>query len=127
VGLIKAAVTTGAAISVNARREVLLGYHYALHRQSHQLEKEKSEIRKRQESISAASKAFREERNNAPRTNSGRPHRQSSRVYNLGHAKRRSLSQNLDSSSLSVDEQGNIIPKTPEAVLVAAKAYLSTT
>jgi hypothetical protein len=28
---------------------------------------------------------------------------------------------------LSVDEQGNIIPKTPEAALVAAQAYLLTT
>jgi hypothetical protein len=35
--------------------------------------------------------------------------------------------KNLDSSFLSVDEQGNIIPKTPEAALVAAQAYLYTT
>jgi hypothetical protein len=28
---IKATIKTGAAIPVNARREVLLGYHYALH------------------------------------------------------------------------------------------------
>jgi hypothetical protein len=37
---IKAAVNNGAAILVDARREVLLGYHYDLHRQSQQLEKE---------------------------------------------------------------------------------------
>jgi hypothetical protein len=55
---IKAAVNNGAAIPVNARREVLLGFHYALHRQVQQLMREKSEIRKRRESISAASKAF---------------------------------------------------------------------
>jgi hypothetical protein len=35
--------------------------------------------------------------------------------------------KNLDSSFLSVDEQGNIIQKTPEAALVAAQAYLYTT
>jgi hypothetical protein len=28
--------------------------------------------------------------------------------------------KNLDSSFLSIDEQGNIVPKTPEAALVAA-------
>jgi hypothetical protein len=57
---IKATVNNGAAIPIDARRELLLGYHYALHRQSHQLEKEKkSEIRRRRESVSAASKAFR--------------------------------------------------------------------
>jgi hypothetical protein len=34
---------------------------------------------------------------------------------------------NLNSSFLSVDEQGNIKPKTPEVALVAAQAYLHTT
>jgi hypothetical protein len=31
---IKVAVNNGAAIPINAGKEVLLGYHYALHRQS---------------------------------------------------------------------------------------------
>jgi hypothetical protein len=46
---------------------------------------------------------------------------------NLEYADGRNLSENLDSSFLSVDEQGYIIPKTPEATLVAAQAYLFTT
>jgi hypothetical protein len=37
------------------------------------------------------------------------------------------LSRNLYSSFLSVDEQENIIPKTPEAAVVAAQAFLFTT
>jgi hypothetical protein len=45
---------------------------------------------------------------------------------NLKYADRRNLSRNLDSSFLSVDERGNIRPKTPEAALVAAQAYLFT-
>jgi hypothetical protein len=44
---IRAAVNNGATMPIEARREVLLGYHYALHRQAQQLEKEKSEIRRR--------------------------------------------------------------------------------
>jgi hypothetical protein len=36
---IKAAVENGVAISIDARKEVLLGYHYALYRQSKQLER----------------------------------------------------------------------------------------
>jgi hypothetical protein len=35
--------------------------------------------------------------------------------------------QNLDSSFLSIDERGNIIPKTLETALVVAQAYLLTT
>jgi hypothetical protein len=44
---IRATVNNGVVIPIDARREVLLEYHYALHRQAWQLEKEKSEIRKR--------------------------------------------------------------------------------
>jgi hypothetical protein len=55
---IRAVVHNGATISIDSRREVLLAYHYALHRQAQQLEKEKSKIRRRRESVSAASKDF---------------------------------------------------------------------
>jgi hypothetical protein len=48
-------------------------------------------------------------------------------MENLEYSERQSLSKNLDSSFLSVDEQGNIIPKTLEAALVAAQTYLYTT
>jgi hypothetical protein len=96
--IIKAAVNNGATIPIDARREVLLGYYYALHRQSKQIDREKSEIRKRQESVSASSKAFHEARNNASHTNSARHNRLGSRVDNLEHADRRNLSRNFDSS-----------------------------
>jgi hypothetical protein len=80
---IKATVDNSAAIPVDASKEVLLGYHYALHRQSKQLEKERSEIRRRRESVSAASKAIHEARSNASHTNNGRHNRHGSRVDNL--------------------------------------------
>jgi hypothetical protein len=124
---IKAAVNNGATNPIDARRDVLLGYHYALHQQSKQLEREKSEVRKRHESVSAASKAFHEARSNTSYTNNGMHNRHDSRVDNLEHADMRNLSRNLDSSFLLVDEQGNIMPKTPKAALVAAQAYLYTT
>jgi hypothetical protein len=112
---------------VDASKEVLQGYHYALHWQARQLAKEKSEIRKRRESVSAASKAMHEACNNVSHTNNRRHNRHGSRVENLEHSDRRNLSRNLDSSFLSIDEQGNIMPKTPEASLVAAQTYLYTT
>jgi hypothetical protein len=106
-------------------QNVLLGYHCALRKQSRQLEKERSEIRKRRDSTITASAAFRAEHSNASYTNSKRHHRHRSRVGNLEHSERQNLSRNLDSSFLSVDEQGNIIPKTPKAALVAAQTYLT--
>jgi hypothetical protein len=92
-----------------------------------QLVKERSDIRKRRDSAIAASAAMHEAHSNASHTNSRRHNRHGSRVKNLEHSDRQNLSRNLDSSFLSVDEQGNIMPKAPEAALVAAQTYLYTT
>jgi hypothetical protein len=74
------------------------------------------------DSAIAASATLHEERNNASHTNSKRHNRHGSRVDNLEHSYRR----NLDSSFLLIDEQGNIMPKTPKAALMAAQTYLYT-
>jgi hypothetical protein len=77
--------------------------------------------------VSATSKAIHEAHSNASYTNSRRHNRLGSRVDNLEHSDRRKLSRNFDSSFLSVDERGNIMPKIPKAALIAAQAYLYTT
>jgi hypothetical protein len=120
-------VEHGTPIPINASKNMLLGYHYALRQQSKQLAKERIEIQKRRDSAIAASDAYRKARSDASYTNSKRHHRHGLRFENLEYSERQSLSKNLDSSFLSVDEQGNIITKTPEAGLVAAQAYLHTT
>jgi hypothetical protein len=106
---------------------MLFGYHYALRQQSKLLAKEKIEVQKRKDSSIVASDTARRARSDASYTNAKRHHRHSSRYENLEYSDRQSLSKNLDSSFLSVDEQGNIIPKTPKVALVAAQAYLHTT
>jgi hypothetical protein len=113
-------------IPTNSSQNVLLGYHYALRQQAKQLAKERIEIQKRKDSAIAASDAARRARSDASYTNR-RHHRHGSRYENLEHSERQSISKNLDSSFLLVDEQGNIIPKTLEAALVAGQAYLHTT
>jgi hypothetical protein len=111
-------------IPTDASKNMLLGYHYALRQQSKQLARERSEIQKRKDSAIAASATLHKARSDASYTNRKRHRMHESRVENLEYTERRSLSKNLDSSFLSVDEQGNIIPKTPEATLVAAQTYL---
>jgi hypothetical protein len=103
-----------------------LRYHYALRQQAKQLAKERIKIQKRKDSAIAASDAARRGCSDASYTNR-RHHRHGSRYDSLEYSERQSISKNLDSSFLSVDEQGNIIPKTPEAASVAAQAYLHTT
>jgi hypothetical protein len=115
------------AIPTNASKNMLLGYHYALRQQSKQLAKERIEIQKRKDSAIAASDAARRACSDASYTNGKRHRRHGSRFENLEYSERQSLSKNLDSSFLSVDQQENIIPKTLKAALVAAQAYLHTT
>jgi hypothetical protein len=123
---IKTAVEHGTPIPTNSSKNMLLGYHCTLRQQAKQLAKERIEIQKRKDSAIAASDATRRARSDASYTNR-RHHRHGSRYENLEYSERQSISKNLDSSFLSVDEQGNIIPKTPKAALVAAQAYLHTT
>jgi hypothetical protein len=125
--IIKTVVEYGVPIPADASKNMLLGYHYALRQQSKQLAKERIEIQKRKDSAIAASAAYHKAHSDASYTNSRRHRRHGSRFENLEYFERQSLSENLDSSFLSVDEQGNIIPKTPEAALVAAQTYLYTT
>jgi hypothetical protein len=117
----------GTPIPTNASKNMLLGYHYALRHQSKQLAKERIEIQKRKDLAIAASDAARKARSDASYTNNKRHRRHGSRFKNLEYSERQSLSKNLDSSFLSDENQGNIIPKTPEAALVATQAYLHTT
>jgi hypothetical protein len=121
--VIRAAVEHGTPIPSNSREEVLLGYHYALRQQAKQVAKEKIEIQQRKESAIAASNAARRARSDGSHTNAYRNRRHGSRYENLEYSERQSISRNLDSSFLSVNEHGNIIPKTLEA----AQAYLFTT
>jgi hypothetical protein len=125
--IIKTAVEHCTPIPTNASKNMLFGYHYALRQQSKQLAKERIEIQKRRDSAIVASDAARRACNDASYTNSKRHRRHGSRFENLRYSERQSLSKNFESSFLSVDKQGNIIPKTPEAALVASQAYVHTT
>jgi hypothetical protein len=125
--IIKTAVEHGVPIPTDARKNMLLGYYYALRQQSKQLAKERIEIQKRKDAAIAASAAYHKARSNASYTNSRRHRRHGSRFENREYSERQSLSKNLDLSFLSVDGQGNIIPKMLEAALVAAQTYLYTT
>jgi hypothetical protein len=105
---IKAAVEHDTAIPTNASQNVLLGYHYAVRKQSRQLEKERSEIRRRRDSAIEASATLLTEHINASYTNNKSHRRHGSRVKNLEHSDRRNISKNVDSYFLSVNEQDNI-------------------
>jgi hypothetical protein len=102
-------------------------YHYALRQESKQLAKERIKIQKRRDSTIEVSASLHRARSDTSYTNNKRHRHHGSRFENLEYSERQSISKNLDSSFLSIDEQGNIIPKTPEAALMAAQAHLHRT
>jgi hypothetical protein len=67
---IKAVIEHGTTIPTDASQNFLLGYHYAPRKQSKQLEKERSDIRKRRDSAITASPALHAEHSNVSYTNS---------------------------------------------------------
>jgi hypothetical protein len=81
-------VEHGTAIPTDASKNMLLGYHYVLRKQSKQLARERSEIQKRKDSTIAASIAFHKARSDTSYTGSRRHRRHGSRVENLEHSKR---------------------------------------
>jgi hypothetical protein len=114
-------------ISADSRREVLLGYQYALHQHKKKLLQAKSELRRCHESNSASGRPQWEEYSGTSESNKKR-HREPKHNRRRIERPIKERSTNILSSSFSiVDEDGNIIKDTPEAALVAAQAYLLTT
>jgi hypothetical protein len=89
--------------------------------------REKSELRRSHESASTTRRIQWEECAHASQSGGGGHWKPESNRREPEQPNRENHTQNHDSSFLSVDEIGNIMPKTPEAALVAAQAYLLTT
>jgi hypothetical protein len=119
---IMSAINHEMGIPADSRREVLMGYQYALHRHKKKLLQEKSELRRSHESNSASSRSQWEEYNETSESSEER-HREPK------HNRRRTGWSGKEShnSFLAADEEENIIQDMPEAALVAAQAYLLTT
>jgi hypothetical protein len=118
------AINHGTEVLANSRREVLMGYQYAMHQHKKKLQAEKRELRKSQDSYSASSRPYWSEYGETSDSSKER-HREpkhSRRKTAQGMEKERARSI---SAPLS-DEEENFIQETPEAALVAAQAYLLT-
>jgi hypothetical protein len=63
--MIMSAVNHGTEVPTNSRREVLMGYQYALHQHKKRLREEKDEFRRSQENHSISSREYWDEYNEA--------------------------------------------------------------
>jgi hypothetical protein len=123
--IIMSAINDGTEVPANSRRELLMGYQYALHQHQKKLREEKYEFRRSQENNSVSSGAYWDEYNEASES-SREKHREAK------HNRRktdRSREENhaRSTSTQPSDEEEDFAQETPEAALVAAQAYLLTT
>jgi hypothetical protein len=123
--IIMSAINHGIDVTANLRREVLMGYQYALHQHRKKLQVEKSELRKSQESNSTSSRSYWNEYGETSDSNKER-HREPK------HSRRKTARGREEECARSIsaplsNEEENFIQETPEAALVPAQAYLLTT
>jgi hypothetical protein len=118
------AINHGTEVSANSRREVLMGYQYALHQHKKKLREEKDEFRRSKENNSMSSGAYWDEYSDASESSRER-HRYSK------HSRRtttwaREESRIKSISEHPLDDEEDFVQETPEVALIAAQAYLLT-
>jgi hypothetical protein len=123
--IIMSAIHHGTEVPANSRREVLMGYQYALHQHKKKLREEKDEYRRSQENNSVSSGAYWDEYSDASES-SGERHRDPK------HSRRTTAWAREESHIKSIsahpsDNEEDFVQETPEATLVAAQPYLLAT
>jgi hypothetical protein len=119
------AINHGMEVPTNSRREILVGYQYALHQHRKKLREEKDEFRRSQENNSVSSGAYWDEYSDASESSRER-HRDpkhSRRITTWAREESRIKSIRAHPS----DDEEDFVQEMPEAALVAAQAYLLTT
>jgi hypothetical protein len=123
--VIMSAINHGTEVPANSRREVLMGYQYALHQHKKKLQEEKDKIRRSQENNSVSSGAYWDEYSEA--SDSSRERHREPKHNRRKTARAREENRARSISAHPSDEEEDFAQETLEAALVAARAYLLTT
>jgi hypothetical protein len=123
--MIMTAVNHGTDVPIDSRREVLMGYQYALHQHRKKLRQERDMIMRSPDYNSTPSEGYRSEYTNSSESSIERhkdpkhSRRTTARVVEESYARSPSANQ--------PEEKEEFVQETPEAALIAAQAYLLTT
>jgi hypothetical protein len=116
--IIMSAINHGTEVPANSRREVLMGYQYALHQHKKNLREEKDEFRRSQENNSVSSGAYWDEYSDASESSRER-HRDPKHSWRTtAWAREESYIKSI--SPHPSDDEEDFVQETPEAALVAA-------
>jgi hypothetical protein len=123
--MIMTAINHGTDVPADSRREVLMGYQYALHQRKKKLRRERDMIMRSLDYNSTPSEGYWSEYTNSSESSMERHRdpkhnrRTTSQIREESYAKSQSLQQS--------EEEEDFVQETPEAALIAAQAYLLTT
>jgi hypothetical protein len=119
------AINHSTEVPADSRREVLMGYQYALHQRRKMLREEKDMFMRSRDNNSTSSGGYCDEYSDASESSIER-HRDPK------HSRRTTARTREESHTKSIsahpsDEEEDFVQETPEAALVASQAYLLTT
>jgi hypothetical protein len=123
--MIITAINHRADVPADSRREVLMGYQYALHQHRKKLRQERDMIMRNPDYNSTPSEGYWSEYSNSSESSMERhkdpkhSRRTTTRIVEKSYMKSPITNQ--------PEEEEEFVQKTPEAALIAAQAYLLTT
>jgi hypothetical protein len=123
--IIMSAINHGTDIPADSRREVLMGYQYALHQRRKKLRQERDMIMRSPDYNSTPTEGYWSEYSNSSESSM---ERHKDPKHSRGTTTRIVEESYMKSPSANQPEEGEeFMQETPEAALVAAQAYLLTT
>jgi hypothetical protein len=123
--IIMSAINYGTEVPVDSRREVLMGYQYALYQHRKKLREERDMFMRSRDNNSTSSGGYWDEYSNTSASSMERhrdpKHNRRTTTWTREESYTKSISTHPS------DEEEDFVQETPEAELVAAHAYLLTT
>jgi hypothetical protein len=123
--MIMSAINHGTDVPTDSRREVLMGYQYALHQRRRKLREEKYMFMRSQDNNIPSSGGHWDEYSDASESSIER--RRDPKHSRRTTSRMREESLTKSESAHQSDEEEDFMQETPEAALVVAQAYLLTT
>jgi hypothetical protein len=123
--IIMSAINHSTEVPTDSRREVLMGYQYALHQHKKKLREERDMFMRSRGDDSTSSGGYWDEYSDASESSIERHRdpkhnrRTTAQIREESYAKSQSAQQ--------LEEEEDFVQETPEAALIAAQAYLLTT
>jgi hypothetical protein len=119
------AINHGTEVPAHSRREVLMGYQYALHQHKKKLREERDMFMRSRGDDSTSSGGYWGEYSDASESSMERHRDPKHSRRTTAHVREESYAKSQ--SAQQSEEEEDFIQETPEAALVAAQAYLLTT